>query len=346
MNFKKYLVALIAGSFLFVSCNDDDNKNGVAGAYDNGVIILNEGNSSVSTASVSFLGNDGTVQQDIYRTVNPDAPALGTYLQALFFDGDKAFIISGSSNKVTVVNRYTFEFIASIDTDLNAPRYGTVVNGKAYVTNMALWSDNTDDFITVINLSDYSTSKIQLGKNTEKIISENGKLYISNGYYGTGTTVTVYNPATNTTEATIELGDSPEALAEEEGVLYVLGATTLKRINLATNQVNGSLDLPSGVTYSAKNLVIEDNKLYFTAGTSVYTMALNATAIPTTPLFTYNSTSAWGGMYGFNVEDDKIYVAEGGDFSSDSEVYTYSLTGTKLQTYAVGVGPNGFYFND
>lgn len=346
MNFKKYLVALIAGSFLFVSCNNDDDNNGVAGDYANGVIILNEGNSSVSTASVSFLGNDGTVEQDIYRTVNPTAPALGTYLQALFFDGDKAFIISGSSNKVTVVNRYTFQFIASIDTNLSAPRYGTVVNGKAYVTNMAAWDSNTDDFITVINLADYSTSKIELGKNTEKIISENGKLYISNGYYGTGTTVTVYNPATNTTEATIELGDSPEAIAEEEGVLYVLGGTTLKRINLATNQVNGSLDLPSGVTYSAKNLVIEDHKLYFTAGTSVYTMALNATAVPTTPLFTYNSTSAWGGMYGFNVEDDKIYVAEGGDFASDSEVYTYSLSGTKLNTYTVGVGPNGFYFNN
>nr|WP_322624372.1 DUF5074 domain-containing protein [uncultured Flavobacterium sp.] len=346
MNFKKYLVALIAGSFLFVSCNDDDNKNGVAGDYDNGVLILNEGNSSASTASVSFLSNNGTVEQDIYRTVNPTSPALGTLLQNIFFDGDKAFIVSGGSNKVTVVNRYTFKFIASIETDFNAPRYGTVVNGKAYVTNMALWNDNTDDFLTVINLSDYSTSKIAMGKNTEKIISENGKLYISNGYYGTGTTVTVYNPSTNTTEATIELSDSPEAIAEEEGVLYVLGGTTLKRINLATNQVNGTLNLPSGVTYSAKNLVIEDHKLYFTAGTSVYTMALNAATIPTTPLFTYNSTSTWGGMYGFNVEDDKIYVAEGGNFASDSEVYTYSLTGEKLQTYAVGVGPNGFYFND
>lgn len=345
MNFKKYFIALVAGSLLFVSCNDDDNAdNRVAGAYDNGVLVLNEGNSGPSSASVTFIGDNGTVQQDIYRTVNPDAPALGIYLQSIFFDGDKAFIVSGGSNQVTVVNRYTFEYIATVNTDFNNPRYGTVENGKAYVTNSAGWETGTDDYITVINLNDYSTSKIALNRTTEKIISENGKLYISNGYYGDGTTVTVYNPATNSSEAVIEIGDAVEAIAEEEGVLYVLGATKLKRVNLATNQVNGSTDLPAGV--SAKNLVIEDHKLYFTSNTSVYAMSLNANTVPTQPLFTYESTSDYGGMYGFNVEDDKIYVAEGGNFSADSEVYTYSLSGQLLQTISVGVGPNGFYFND
>jgi len=51
-------------------------------------------------------------------------------------------------------------------------------------------------------------------------------------------------------------------------------------------------------------------------------------------------------MYGFAVNNNKIYVAEGGDFSSDSEVYVYSLTGALLDTFSAGVGPNGFYFND
>lgn len=346
MNFKKYFIALVAGSLLFVSCNDDDNGNGVAGAYDNGVLVLNEGNSGPTSATVTFIGDDGTVQQDIYRTVNPNAPALGVFLQSLFFDGDKAFIVAGGSNKVTVVNRYTFEYVATVDTNFDNPRYGTVVDGKAYVTNSAAWGTGTDDFITVINLNDYSTSKIELNRTTEKIISENGKLYISNGYYGEGTTVTVYNPATSTSEAVIEFDDAVEAIAEEEGVLYVLGATKLKRVNLATNQVNGSVDLPTGISYAAKNLVIEDHKLYFTSGTSVYAMSLNANTVPTQPVVTYESTSDYGGMYGFNVEDDKIYVAEGGNFSADSEVYTYSLSGQLLQTIAVGVGPNGFYFND
>lgn len=347
MNFKQCFLALVAGSLFFVSCSsDDDNNSGHAGAFTDGTFILNEGNGDPLSSTVSFLDKNGVIQQDIYNTVNPGKPALGSYLQSIFFDDDKAFIISGSANKVTVVNRYTFEFIANVDTNFENPRYGAVVNGKAYVTNYANYAIGTDDFLTVINLADYTTTKVALNNWSEKIIEENGKLYIANGYYSNGTSVTVFNPATNSAEAVIELGASPESFEEEDGILYVLGAGKLSKINLSNNQVASTITLPEALTYSAQDLTIEDNKLYFTAGASVYTMALNATVVPTTPLLTYNSTSEYGVMYGFNVEDDKIYIADGGDFSSDSKVYTYSLTGTLLNSYTVGVGPNGFYFND
>lgn len=346
MNLKQCFLALAAGSLFFVSCsNDDDTTTGQAGAFNEGAFIINEGNGDPATSSVSFLGKNGTLQNDIYNTVNPGKPSLGSFLQSIFFDDDKAFIISGSANKVTIVNRFTFEFIASVDTNFENPRYGAVVNGKAYITNYADYRIGTDDFLTVINLSDYTTSKIALNNWSEKIIEENDKLYIANGYYGNGTSVTVFNPTTNSTEAVIELGASPESLDEENGTLYVLGTGKLSRISLSNNQVAGSVTL-SGTLASAQKITIEDNALYFTAGTSVYTMALNATTVPIAPLLTYTSTSEFGAMYGFNVEDDKIYIADGGDFSSDSKVYTYSLTGTLLNSYNVGVGPNGFYFND
>lgn len=346
MNLKNYFFALVAGALLFVSCSDDDKTPGRPGDYAYGTFVLNEGNSSPSTSSVTFIGNDGRVEQDIYRSVNPSSPALGSYLQSMFFSDDKAFILSGLANKVTVVNRYTFEFIASIDANFSSPRYGTVLDGKAYITNYADYAIGTDDFLTVINLADYSTTTIPLNNWSEKILTYNGKLYILNGYYGSGTSVTVYNPATATTEAVIELGASPESFQQAEGILYVLGSGKLTRINLATNQVAGSITLPESLTYSAQDLTIQLGKIYFTAGTSVYKMDINAATVPSTPLLSYNSTSQWGGMYGFGVNGDRIFVAEGGDFSSDSEVYTYSLNGAPLNTYTVGVGPNGFFFNN
>lgn len=347
MKLTKLILTLAAGSFFFVSCSSDDDNTPVdlpLGAYDNGTFVLNEGNGNATTSSITFIGNDGTIQQDIYNVVNPSAPALGSYLQSMFFDDERAFIISGQANKITVVNRYTFEFIKSIDTDFNNPRYGAVVNGKAYVTNYANYATGEDDFLTVINLSDYSTSKVQLNNWSEKIIAENGKLYIANGYYGSGTSVTVFNPATNSAEAVIELGASPNSLEEENGVLYVLGSGKLTKINTSNNTVTGSIDFSENL-YSAKNLTVENDKIYFTNNTAVYTMALNATAAPSSHVFEYNSTSDWGGMYGFAVENNKIYVAEGGNFSSDSEVYIYSLTGALEKTIPAGIGPNGFYFN-
>jgi hypothetical protein len=345
MNLKKSLLAVLAGSVFFVSCSsDDDNNNEVVptGDYAHGTFVLNEGYSSPSSASVSFIGEDGVVQQDIYAAVNPGKPELGSYLQSMFFDDERAFIISGQANKVTIVNRYTFEFIASVEGNFDNPRYGAVANGKAYITNSANFA-NADDFLTVINLADFSTSKVELNAYAERIIEEDDMLYIANGYYNNGTTVTVFNPVTNTANAVIELGVSPNSLDEDNGILYVLGENKISRINLANNTIISAVDLS---TDDARNITIEDDKAYYTDDTAVYTIAANSQTAPTAPLFSYVSNSQFGAMYGFNVKDGKIYVADGGDFASDNDVYTYSLTGTLLNTYTVGVGPNGFYFND
>ena len=342
---SKLLLVLLASSVVLVSCsNDDDSNDNVSlGNYDHGFFVVNEGTST--TATITFVSNSGAVEQDIFRNVNPTAPATGTYLQSMFFDDTRAFIISGLANQITVVNRYTFQYLATISTNIQNPRYGVVLNGKAYVTNSGDFESNTDDFLTVINLADNSTTKVNLNKVSEKILEENGKLYISNGSFSGDETVTVFNPATNTSEQVINLGFVPNSFDEENNTLYVMGSAKIGKVNLTTNQLTSTITLPE-TQIEAKNLTIEDNKIYYTVNTSVYVMALNATSAPTTPLLTYTSGSLYGGMYGFAVNDGKIYVAEGGNFASDSQIFVYSQTGNLEKTVSVGVGPNNFYFND
>ena len=131
----KIFLSLFASALFLTSCSSDDNSNSESlGAYDNGTFVLNEGNTTTSTSSITFISNSGAVEQDVYKNVNPSGVALGTYLQSMFFDDTRAYIISGSANKITVVDRYTFKFIATIATDFANPRYGAVANGKAFVT--------------------------------------------------------------------------------------------------------------------------------------------------------------------------------------------------------------------
>ncbi|MGX7666820.1 DUF5074 domain-containing protein [Flavobacterium pedocola] len=347
---KLFLTATLVSVFL-ASCNKDDTfEKAPLGDYENGFFVLNEGNSNPSTASVTFIRNDGAVEQDVFGNVNPDELGMGSYLQSMFFVEDKAFIISGSANKITVVNRFTFKYLTSITTDLENPRYGALVNGKVYITNAADFSSSTDDFLTVVNLENYSTSTIALANWSEKVLEYNGKLYIANGCFGNGNTVTVFNTVTGTAEEVIALGgtNSPNSMEVKDGVLYVLtsdssSAGAIFRINLSNNQIASSVSVPSEID-NPKQLDIENNQLFFTSGTSVYSAGLSTVSISTTPIMTYNSTSAWGQMYGFEIHEGKIYIADGGDFASDSAVYQYSMTGALLDTYAVGVGPNGFYF--
>lgn len=346
MKLTRLFLALVAGSVFFVSCSDDDNDgNKSQGTYDNGTFVLNEGNGNPSSASVTFIGDNGTIVEDVFKLENPSAIGTGSYLQSMFMDDSRIFIISGQANKVTIVDRYSFKSIANVDTNFDNPRFGAVVGNKAYITNYADYSTGADDFLTVINLTDYTTTKVALNNWSEKVIEENGKLYIANGYYGDGTSVTVFNPANNTVEKVIELGDSPNSFEEEDGILYVLGFENIFKINLSNNTLAGTISLPANLAGSS-HLTVEDDKIYFTNDTAVYVMDKNATTVPTAPLFSYESTSQWGAMYGFNVNDGKIYIADGGDFASSSKAYTYSLDGKLISTYTVGVGPNSFYFND
>lgn len=343
---NRLFFAILSCSIFLASCSDDnsvDEGEVSLGQYQDGVFVLNEGNSNPTSASVSFISNSGALENDVFSNVNPGQVSMGSYLQNIFFDNTRAFIISGQANKITIVDRYTFKFIAKVDTNFTNPRYGTVANGKAYVTNAGSnWSEGIDDFLTVIDLSNYSTSKIAMGNFSERILEENGKVYVLNGYYNAGTSISVLNTVTNSIEKVIELGFSPTSFEEENETLYVLGSGKLAKINLATNTVIGSsLD----ITAESKNIEIEGGKIYYTVANAVYAMQINATTAPASPLFSYSSTSADGVMYGFAVKDDTIYIADAGDFASNSKVYTYSTSGTLLKTITVGVGPNGFYFN-
>lgn len=338
-------LATVAGSLFFASCSSDDNATSdiSLGQYEDGVFVLNEGNTAPSSASISFISDNGAVENDVFSNVNPDQESMGSFLQSIFFDDTRAFIISGQANKMTVVDRYTFKFIATVDTNFTNPRYGTVANGKAYVTNAGSdWSLGTDDFVTVIDLSNYATSKIAVGNFAERILEENGKVYVLNGYYEAGTAISVINPATNSIEKTIELGFSPNSFEEENGTIYVIGSGKLAKINTATNTLEGTA-VP--ITEGSKNIAVEGGKIYYTVANAVYAMNLNATAAPASALFSYNSTSVYGVMYGFAVNDDTIYISDAGDFSSNTNVYLYSLNGQLLRTIATGVAPNGFYFN-
>jgi hypothetical protein len=346
MKTTKFFLMALASSILFVSCSDDDTvkPQEPSGAYDNGVLVVNEGNAS--SGSISFISNNlMTVSQDVFGAINPDQ-GIGGYVQSMFFDGDRAFIISNGSSKITVVNRYTFEFIASIDAGFNVPRYGVVENGKAYVTNLASFASATDDFVSVVNLSTLTVeSAIAVNGLAEKIVSHNGKLYVANGSFGAGSTITVINAATKAIESKIELGLSPNSMEEENGFLYVLCAnysdnSKLVKINLSTNQKVSETAMIDLV--SAQNLNIENNKIFFTVNSNVYSENLSSTTISTTPLFTSTATT----LYGFGVESGKIFVGDAKDYASNGAVFVYNTAGTLQKQFSVGLIPNGFYFND
>lgn len=340
---------MLSVSFLISCSSDNENSDDQTGSYDNGVFILNEG--SAGSGTVSFAGNDLiTFTKDVYTTVN-GSDILGKYAQNIFFNGDRAYIISGGSNVINVVNRHTFKLIAKIETDLARPRYGVVKDGKAYVTNANTYSyenaetGNTDDYIAVINLSTNKVeSKIALNATANRIISEDGKLYITEPY--NSDKLLVFNIANKALETPITIGSSADTMEEEDGILYILRSPYGDRSEIVkvklSDKTTSTITFPESLD-GAGYLDIYNDQIYYTVSNAVYIINTNATSASTTPIVTASSVA---NLYGFAVNNDRIYIADSGDYKADSKAYIYSLNGTLQKELTVGVGPNGFYFND
>lgn len=357
MNFKKFGILVILSGFFLTSCTNDDDASTPLGAYDNGVLILNQGNFGSGNSSISFWSNDlSSFEFNAFGSVNPSIP-LGDTAQDMGFYEDKAYVVVNLSNTIQILNRYTLEHLSTISTGLSNPRYIAFANGNAYVTNWGDGNNPNDDYIAVINLSsNFVTSSIPVTEGPERILEHNNKLYVAHtGGFGFGNSISVIQ-ANNNAVSSIEVGDVPNSMVLVNNDLYVLcggipswvelplteTSGSLAKINLSTNTVTAALPFLLGNHPS--NLVFYDTKFYYTVNSDVFSKTIEANTIPSTPIF---STSPQGvyGVYSFAIANNKIYVGDAADYNSNGKVYIYSISGTLEDQRTVGVIPGGFYFN-
>ncbi|GGE28359.1 YncE family protein [Psychroflexus planctonicus] len=349
MKYFKYVSFVAIASFLFASCSsDDDNINPQeplpTGDYVDGFFIVNEGPFGGS-GSLSFVKNDfSEVTQNVFSVENPNAD-IGSFVQSVFFDEERMFIISNGSNLINVVNRFTLEFIEVIDAGFEVPRYGVVLDNKAYVTNLAGFDSTIDDFIVVVNLETYEVeSNIAVNNIADKIEAYNGKLVVQNSAFSDGNSVSLINPATAAIEQVVQVGDGLNSMVLANNQLFTLSGNQLSKVDLGSFNVTETITIPEEAE-GVNNLRIDQNQVYYTLGNSVYSNSVNELDFTEEQMFSYETNSESGVFYGFAVKDNQIYISDAGDFASNGNIHVYSETGEILLETEVGLGPNGFYFN-
>lgn len=353
MKMNKLVTVLFALCILFfTSCEKDDDTILPRGNYENGILISGEGNGAIS-GSVSFISNDLMTSENlIYQKVNNTE--LSWYLQSIAFDAKNAYLVVDNQNRVTVVDRYTFEEKGTITTGLVAPRYMAVVGNKGYITNWntgVFEADVDDDYIAVVNLDTYEVeSKIDVAIGPEQIIERNGKLYVSHkGARGTNNIVSVITIADSNIEE-ITVGFKPdEMFFNNAGELVVLSGgneswtsnetlASIDRIDVISNTLISSVTFAVGEHPSL--MILDNNTIYYGLNNKIYKMDVNATELPSTSILT-----AEGFLYGMEVGNDNIYTLNA-NFSDVSTLNVYDLTTIeKTQTISVALGASKVYFN-
>ncbi|MFC6998227.1 YncE family protein [Rufibacter roseus] len=338
--FNRYLLyTLASGSLLFTSCSSDDDS-GPKGAYEHGVFITNEGSFGTPNGEVSYYDpNTKTLVPELFKEVN-DRP-LGDVVQSMTIANDKAYLVANNSNKVEVVNAYTFEELGVIE-DLLLPRYMVALNSqKGYITE---WVDyGVNGRVAVVDLNSNTVLKtIEVGQLPEQLVLVNNKLYVANS---SGNTLSVINTATDQVESTIDVGDNPNQLVvDASNNIWVLRggygtSGALIKINPA-NQNQTVFALP-GSTQAPGLLAINGarNQVYYSFNKSVYRVSTTATTLPTAPLF--NRTELYG--LGVSPQEDLIYAGVG-PYASNGRVVRFKTSGERIDSFQVRILPNGFTF--
>ncbi len=353
MNLKRIFALLITTTFIFTSCSNDDDVNPPLpkGNYENGILISHEGNFGQGNASVSFVSYDFmTVENSIFNFTNNRL--LGDTAQSVAFNNDLAFIVLNVSNTIEIVNRYTFESVATINTGLSNPRYIAFSNGKGYVTNWGDGSDATDDYVAIIDLvsNTLESTTIPIEEGPEKIIANDTTIYVAlQGGFSQNNKVVVIDNSSDLVIDTIVISDVPNSLLfDSSGDLWVLcsgkpswtGSETGGQLFKLNTSTNSTTSIAFAATEHPKFLKLENGNLYYYLGGSVYKMNSSTTTLPT------NAEITGLNFYNMAINDGILYGVDAGDFTSNGTLTSYDLTTNTLKnTTNVNIIPSGIYFN-
>ena len=350
MNFLKSILSIFIITLTLVSCGDDLPLDNYSGDYQDGYFITNEGPYGTGTGSITFIGNNGDVKQNIYQTVNNEV--LGNIVQSMTIYNDRAYIVVNNSHKVIIANRNTMEKIAVIEgEDINNPRYFVTSGNIGYISNWGNASDANDDFITIINLeTNEIMDTIAVGEGPEDMLINGNQLYVNlQGGYSQNNKVAVINTSSNTLVKTINVGDVPNSLlADSNGSIWVLcggkpswtgSETNGKLVKIENNEVSTTFDFE--LTQHPEHLTINNTNLIYTFGGKVYaTSTPDATLNNTTPLEYLD-----GFYYAMKAHDNKLYTTNAGDFTSEGTLKIFDLnSNTEINTYATGIIPGAIVF--
>ena len=350
---KIKLAALLIAIIFLNSCSDDDDPKLPKGDYENGFFITNEGPFQNGSGTITFVGDDGIVSQDIYKAVN--GVDLGNIVSSMTLTDVNAYIIVNNSNRIVVANRYTMKSLTVIEGDnIKLPKYMAVNGDTGYVSNWGDPFNSEDDFIAIIDLNTNTISgKIPVGEGPENLKIVNNKLFVTlEGGYSQNNQVVVINTSNNTVEANLTIGDVPNSIVSDgNGNVWVL---CQGNPSYATTETGGSLykikvnDLGitnfdfDSITDHPTSLAVDANELFYNLNGKVYAFDVKSSNLPTESIVGFD-----GYYYAMKANNGELYATDAKDYASEGTLNIFDInSGTLLETIKTGIIPGDIIFQN
>lgn len=356
-NFRKLLMLLSIFTIFFVqSCSDDPDpvKPGADGFF-----VVNEGGYGNSNTSISFYDRQTDVMtNDLFKVVN--GRDLGDQAQSMAVFEGNAYIMVQGTGKIEVIEPDNYTSVATITGDIESPRYFQGISStKAYVSDWGL--DGLTGTVKVIDLTTNEvTTTIPTGQGANKMLKVGDQVYVTNaGGFGYDNTIKIIDTGTDAVTGTITVGDNPNSIVRDnEGNIWVTsGGALTYNPDFSIDEANSTYGSISKITsantevlrlevdeftYSSMgNLSIspDGRDLYYTFNGSTYKMPTSSSTLPSTA---FKAKSYYG--LAVNPFNGNIIGCEAPNFSSAGSIDVMDESGNVLDTYTVGIAPNGCAF--
>ena len=320
--------------------------------YSNGMLIMNEGPFQTGTGTVSFWRDGTEIENKIFQKKN-NGLELGNIVQSATIIGLNTFIVVNNSNKIRVVDKYSFKFVTSIN-DIELPRYVIQSDdGHAYVS---CW-DNT---VKIINLAGYKiTGSVQVGTGPERMLKVNEKVWVLNqGGYSIDSTISVIDISTATVEKTLEVYPKPTGIViGKNGKVWVMcsghgwnGVPSpdnskghLLCIDPFSYEIVKDIEFPDTEKHPEQLVINGDkNVLYYNYPDGIYKFDITSALVESEPLISHTTMFY---SLAYSEAGNVIYCTDPVDYVQNGWVYKYSAgTGVVLDSAKAGVIPGNMIF--
>ncbi len=310
------------------------------GEVDWRALVLAEGQFGYGTGSITGLGFNGEVKQDLFRVVNNRT--LGDVPQSITRIGDKLYIPINNSQKVEVIDANSFRSIETLKIDeASIPMHLVQISeDEALLTNQ-YFKGSSDLFIIDLkrNAGEPVVKRtIPLAHETYQAKVVGSKVFIG------GSSLLVFDLDNITAEGKREVrgldgsncsvNGFTELCLDAQGKLWVITTNGVARVNTDTEKVEEVIPM-SGIMEYRDNIAIDNpgRYVYFNRGADIY--RINTLDAKHELLFTHSQNDSDRTTYCLAISPEETIFVTRVLFGSISRarVYEYNTKGEIIKKY-------------
>lgn len=340
-------ILFLACIFAAYSCTEKNIEQPL-GAYQTGILILNEGAFGANDGEIYHLEPaSGFLKANVFETVN-NRPFAGL-LQDIVIESERTYLVA-NTGKIEIVNSGDFKSRGAIVAELNQPR-SLVVNGsKLFISDYGPYDANyntPDSYVAVVNSLDGGivSKKIKISSKPKDLFAVGKNILVAGSEEQE---IHVIDVQSETLSQTIEVLGDPNQFFNLGSQLWVFAPAAQKayfhRISTTDFKIMETVSVDiAGAT--GKMTLGNDAIIYFLTSTGWPDYEDTVAKISLTNTSQNQSNFITGsGFYGVGFDPNRreLYLANAKGFQGNGDVTSYDESGKKLKTLDVGRAPSGF----